>query len=118
MFNLNEFIANRINNLHLVLCMYSGIGWMSQYHSKILVFLLPGMMFNWLLDDNRCWMTRLEYYFYKKENNEIGFINKILRKNNIVLNDKIIDKYISIITYLLFILSYYNSNKENICFLE
>ena len=61
--NTNNFIADRISNIHLALCFYSSVGWLSGYHSRILVFLLPTMMFNWLMDDDNCWMTRLEYYF-------------------------------------------------------
>ncbi len=108
--NMSNFIADRINNLHLLLCFYSCVGWISSYHSKILVFLLPSMMFNWLMDDDNCWMTRLEDRFrinnYEKK---IGFINKKMKDNGFELMDIYVNKLVNIVTYLLFLLSYINS---------
>ena len=116
--NTNNFIADRINNLHSVLCIYSSVGWLSGYHSRILVFLLPTMMFNWLMDDNKCCMTRLENYFrMNKEKVKGGFIENKL-KNYIDIKDIDIDKCISIYTYILFILSYNNSFSNNLCSIE
>ena len=72
--NTRNYIADRINNLHLALCCYSSIGWLSEYHSKILVFLLPSMMFNWLIDNNECWITRLENYFrIQSDNRDLNY---------------------------------------------
>ena len=116
-----DFIADRINNIHSALCVYSCIGWLSEYHSRILVFLLPSMLFNWLIDDNKCWMTRLENYFRINNDNEsIGFIENKLKEYNIQLKDIDIDidKCINIVTYILFILSYKNAFNDNICLLE
>ena len=115
----NNFIADRINNIHLALCAYSCIGWLSEYHSRILVFLLPSMLFNWLMDDNQCWMTRLENYFRINNDNEsMGFIENKLKAYNIQLKDIDIDKCINIVTYILFILSYKNAFNDNVCLLE
>tara|TARA_A100001015_G_C14591482_1_gene556849 strand:+ start:71 stop:451 length:381 start_codon:yes stop_codon:yes gene_type:complete len=112
--NTNNFISDRINNLHLALCIYSSIFWLSEYHSKILVFLLPSMMFNWLMDDNKCWMTRLERYFrINKGKDGEGFIENELKSYNIDIKDINIDKCINIYTYVLFILSYNNAFNNN-----
>lgn len=109
-----NYIADRINNLHLALCCYSSVGWLSQYHSKILVFLLPSMMFNWLMDDNKCWMTRLEDYFrVNKEKVGEGFIENKLKSYNVDLKDIDIDKFINVSTYVLFFLSYENAFRDN-----
>lgn len=115
-----NYIADRINNLHLALCCYSSVGWLSQYHSRILVFLLPSMMFNWLMDNNKCCVTRLEDYFrVNKEKNGEGFIKNKLKSNNVDLKGIDIDKYISGITYVLFLLSYNNAFGENtICLIK
>ena len=108
--NTKNYIADRINNLHLALCCYSSIGWLSEYHSKILVFLLPSMMFNWLIDDNQCWMTRLEDYFrVNKGVVKEGFIENKLKTYNLDIKDINIDKCISGFTYVLFLLSYNNA---------
>ena len=121
--NLSEYrrnyIADRINNLHLALCCYSSVGWLSEYHSRILVFLLPSMLFNWLMDDNQCWITRLENYFrINKDDKSIGFIENKLKEYNIELKDVNIDKCINIVTYILFILSYNSAFNDNVCLLE
>ena len=115
-----NYIADRINNLHLALCCYSSVGWLSQYHSRILVFLLPSMMFNWLMDDNKCCVTRLEDYFrVNKEKNGEGFIENKLKSNNVDLKGIDIDKCISGITYVLFLLSYNNAFGDNtLCLIE
>lgn len=112
--NTRNYIADRINNLHLAVCCYSCVGWLSQYHSKILVFLLPSMMFNWLMDDNKCWMTKLEDYFrVNKEKVDKGFIKNKLKSYNINLEEIDIDKYINVCNYILFILSYNNAFEDN-----
>lgn len=117
--NTNNFIADRINNIHLALCAYSCIGWLSVYHSGILVFLLPTMQFNWLMDDNKCCMTRLENYFRRsKGDKSIGFIENKLKEYNIEVKDVNIDKCINIVTYILFILSYKNAFRDYVCLLE
>jgi hypothetical protein len=117
--NTNNFIADRINNLHSVLCIYSSVGWLSEYHSRILVFLLTTMIFNWCLDDGKCWMTRLENYFrINKEKDREGFIETKLKSYNIDIKDINIDKCISIYTYILFILSYNNAFSNNLCLIE
>ena len=108
--NARNYIADRINNLHLALCFYSSIGWLSQYHSKLLVVLLPSMMFNWLIDDNKCWMTRLEDYFRaNKEKDGEGFIENKIKSYNIDLKYIDVSKCISGATYTLFLLSYNNA---------
>ena len=116
--NTRNYIADRINNLHLALCCYSSVGWLSQYHSRILVILLPCMMFNWLMDDNQCWMTRLEDYF-RVNKIDGGFIENKLKSYDIDLKDIDIDKCICVYTYILFLLSYDNAFGENtICLIE
>ena len=71
------------------------------------------------MDDNKCWMTRLENYFRINQGDEsIGFIENKLNKYNIELKDIDIDKCINIVTYILFILSYKNAFNDNICLLE
>ena len=115
--NTNNFIADTISNIHLALCFYSSVGWLSGYHSRILVFLLPTMMFNWLMDDDNCWMTRLENFFRTNDSNkQIGFINKKMKENGVELIDSDINKLVNIVTYLLFLLSYQNSY-SNLCYI-
>ena len=118
--NTMNYIADKINNLHLALCFYSSVGWLSEYHSKILVFLLPSMMFNWLIDDNECWMTRLENSFRINDKEKVreGFIENKLKSYDIDIKDIDVGKSISIITYILFILSYNNAFGNSICLLE
>ena len=104
--NMSNFIADRINNLHLLLCFYSCIGWMSSYHSQILVLLLPSMMFNWLMDDDNCWMTRLENKFRVDKTKKIGFVNTKIKEYGYELTDTDVNKLVNVWTYILFLLSY------------
>ena len=83
------------------------------------------MMFNWLIDDNQCWMTRLEkYYRVNKEKVGEGFIENKIKSYNLdtvwsaIIGPPLnIDKCISGFTYVLFLLSYNNAFKDNLCLL-
>jgi hypothetical protein len=104
---MSNYIADRINNLHLLLCFYSSVGWMSTYHSQILVFLLPSMMFNWLIDDENCWMTRLENKFrVNNSDKNVGFIHTKIDEYGFELTDTDVKKLVNVCTYIFFLLSY------------
>ena len=110
--------SNIINKIHLSLCIYLFVGWMlPPIHSKILIGFIPSVYVNWLLDDNRCILTRLEHYYlneeYKKDiskNTEKeeydGFVSNIMKKFNIDLKEEDIDKLLIFITFHSFIQSY------------
>lgn len=118
----SNFIATRINEFHSLLCLYTCFGWISLYHSKVLVVFIPSIFFNWLVDNNRCCVTRLENYFKivdKLEDKSEGFFKRKLNTYSIKLSDKVIDRIITSITYFSFIISYYNSSMTStICLLN
>ena len=116
----NNFIADRINNINSLICMYIIFGWLSKYHSHILVFLIPSIYIYWLLYDNKCLLTTLENHFRiadkdKDKDKDKGFIETKLENLNINISNTKLDKLIIFISYFSFILSYYNS--DNICHL-
>ena len=107
-----------INKIHLSLCIYLFVGWtLPPIHSKILLGFIPSIYVNWLLDDNRCILTRLEHYYLNQEKHKKGiskniekeydgFISNIMKKFNINLKEEDIDKLLIFITFHSFIQSY------------
>ena len=72
------------------------------------------------MDDNKCCVTRLEDHFrVNKEKKAEGFIENKLKSNNVDLKGIDIDKCISGITYVLFLLCYNNAFGGNtLCLIE
>ena len=106
----SNLIADRINNFHSLLTLYVLFGWISTYHSKILTLFIPTLFMNWLLDDNECCINHIENYFRIKDKGEkekIGFIESKLRLINIELSEQNLNKFIYIISYISFLISYY-----------
>ena len=77
-----------------------GIGWVipGTINSMVLVGLIPCMYVNWLLDENRCILTRLEHMCLVKDGFKIdynkGFISTKLNSFDIQLSDKDIEKWL------------------------
>ena len=83
---------------------------MSSYSLLFLGF-IPFVYLNWLLDDKKCLLTKLEHYFLEKGSTNIhyeGFVSKKLKSLNIHLDEQIIDQLLSIILFHSFIQSYKN----------
>ena len=88
-----------INYGHSLFSIYLMFGWsISEIHCKSLMLLIPMGYLNYLLDDNKCFLTRLEQYYKKQYNiiDEKDFISSKLEKINININKKILDKIIYI----------------------
>ena len=104
-----------INYGHSLFSIYLMFGWsISEIHCKSLMLLIPIGYLNYLLDDNKCFLTRLEQYYkkqyYKKQYNIIDdkdFISSKLEKINIYINKKILDKIIYISLFNSYLISYY-----------
>ena len=119
-----------INGIHMGLCLYVSGGWMlPTINSKILVGFIPCIYVNWMVDNNKCILTKLEKYYHDKEtithkkndnptkddnpnkddNPYIeGFISSYLKTININLSDNDIHKFLVFITFHSFIQSYKN----------
>jgi len=99
-----------INYGHSLFSIYLMFGWsISQIHCKSLMLLIPIGYLNYLLDDNKCLLTRLEQYYKKQYNiiDEKDFISSKLEKINININKKILDKIIYISLFNSYLISYY-----------
>ena len=109
----SNFIADRINNFHSLLTLYVLFGWISTYHSKILTLFIPSLFMNWLIDDNECCINHIERYFRIEDKEEkgkkVGFIESKLRLINIELSEQNLNKFIYIISYISFLISYYRT---------
>jgi len=110
----SNFIADRINNFHSLLTLYVLFGWIFTYHSKILTLFIPTLFINWLLDDNECCINHIERYFRMEDKGykglkKVGFIESKLKYINIELSDENLNKFIYIISYISFLISYYRT---------
>ena len=99
-----------INYGHSLFSIYLLFGWsISEFHCKSLMLLIPMGYLNYLLDDNKCILTKLEQY-YKRQNNiidEKNFIETKLENMNIKLNKNILSKIINICLFNSYLISYY-----------
>jgi hypothetical protein len=116
-----------INTFHTGLSIYLGMGWMLPIlHSKILVGMIPCVFVNWLVDDHKCMITRLEYYCTQREaehtrsrsssksdtNDETlaseydGFVSTKLRAYGIHMESKDINNILVVIMFHSFCQSY------------
>ena len=111
---MNQYISKSIHNFHTFLSVYLLCGWMipSKENQQFLTFFVPSIYVNWLIDDHRCLLTRLEHHFQddkKLEDKKEGFIQEKLKKYNIDISEKKIDIILTFITYHTFLQSYYRS---------
>ena len=91
-------------------------GWLLPIiNSKLLVLLIPAVYANWLVDDNKCLLTRAEHYYLDKESTKgeraieyKGFINGICMKYNIYIKDDDMHKLLVGLSFHSFIQSYKN----------
>lgn len=128
-------LSEIVNKFHLFLSGYIFVGWMfSDIHSKILLGLIPSVYGNWLVNDNRCLLTVLEHKLIEvegpmeenskkddskkdddsKKNDDSeeevyeGFFLKMLKSNNIDINNDDLNKILTVISYHSFLQSYRN----------
>ena len=111
-----------INKVHGSIIIYLLTGWIFESQRKYLVFFLPTIQFQFLVNKNLCILTQLERKYlikekkedYKKENNtdkeEIeydSFTDKKLKEYNIHISPEIIEYLINGLVYGSFMISYY-----------
>ena len=111
-------IYNAINVFHSLLSVYLAFGWMLPLlNNKILIGFVPCVYVNWLVDDHRCILTRLEHHYMelegKKEDRqidipEVGFVQSKLKSYNIQLTRESVNNILVGIMFHTFLQSYYN----------
>ena len=97
-----------ISNIHNILIIYFLFGWILESQRKYLVFLLPSMQYQFLVNNNECFMTQLENKYLKEEGSKekISFVSDKLKKMNIDLSDRIREYIIYSSVYISFVISY------------
>ena len=111
-------LSHAVNIFHTGLSVYLAFGWMLPLiNNKILIGFVPCVYFNWLVDDNRCILTRIEHHYIeieaKKEERKIhipneGFVQSKLKACNILLTRDSVNKLLIGVMFHTFLQSYYN----------
>ena len=113
-----------INKLHGSIIIYLLTGWVFESQRKYLVFFLPTIQFQFLVNKNLCILTQLERKYllqekkkdYKKEEKDNNkeeeieydsFTDKKLKEYNIHISPEIREYLINGLVYGSFIISYY-----------
>ena len=56
-----------VNHIHSFTTIYLLFGWILQSQRIILVFMLPTVQFQWLVNDNKCFLTQIEHQLLNDE---------------------------------------------------
>ena len=96
-----------INRFHSIFVSYLLFGWIFVSQRQVLVFLIPTVQFQFLVNDNMCILTQLENRYLKKEEKKDSFIGVKMKEYKIELSDKNRVIVINSLIYLSFSLSYW-----------
>jgi len=100
-----------IDNFHSFLIIYLLFGWLIESQRDILVFALPTLQYQFLVNDNQCVLTQLEKRLLKDEKEEDkeydSFVGKKLKEYNIHITDKYRELIIHSFVYGSFLISYF-----------
>ena len=100
-----------VSKIHSSLIVYMLIGWLIESQRKYLVFLLPTVQFQFLVNNDECVITQLENRLLKNEKREDevkeSFVNSQLKYFNIHLEPHVCKKMVHGCVYGSFLLSYF-----------
>ena len=100
-----------VSKIHSSLIVYMLIGWLIESQRKYLVFLLPTVQFQFLVNNDECVITQLENRLLKDEKREDevkeSFVNSQLKYLNIHLEPHVRKNMIYGCVYGSFLLSYF-----------
>ena len=97
-----------INNFHTILIIYFLFGWVLESQRKYLVFMLPSMQYQFLVNNNECFLTQLENKYLKDEGGKekVSFIGDQFKKLNIEFSERIREYIVHSSVYVSFVISY------------
>lgn len=99
-----------VNHCHSFLIIYLLFGWLIESQRDILVFVLPTIQYQFLVNNNQCILTQLEKRLLtdeKKDEIEYdSFVGKKLKEYNIPITDKQRELMIHSFVYGSFLISY------------
>ena len=96
-----------INRFHSIFSLYLLFGWIFESQRKVLVFIIPTLQFQFLVNNNMCILTQLENRYLKEEKKEDSFVGKKLAEYHIELSDRNREIMINSLVYLSFCISYW-----------
>jgi len=96
-----------INRFHSIFASYLLLGWIFESQRKVLVFIIPTLQFQFLVNNNMCILTQLENRYLKEEKKEDSFVGKKLAEYHIELSDRNREIMINSLVYLSFCISYW-----------
>ena len=96
-----------INRFHSVFVSYLLFGWIFESQRKVLVFIIPTLQFQFLVNNNMCILTQLENRYLKDEKKVDSFIGKKLKEYQIEMSDRKREIMINSLIYLSFCISYW-----------
>jgi len=106
-----------INYLHQIIIFYILFGWISESQRKYLLFFLPSIQFQFLINDNMCILTQLENRLLQNEPDKEktdeslsdSFVDKKLKSMNIFIEEKVREKLIHCSVFTSFCITYFLS---------
>lgn len=107
-----------INHFHQFIILYLLFGWTVESQRDYLIFFLPSIQYQFLINNNMCILTQLENkileYESKKDESKTkeisdSFINKTLKKYNINIDPSSREKIIHTSVYVSFCMNYFLS---------
>ena len=96
-----------INKFHSIFSSYLLFGWLIESQRKILVFIIPTIQFQFLVNNNMCILTQLENRYLKDEKKGDSFIGKKLKEYQIEMSDRKMEIMSNSLIYLSFFISYW-----------
>lgn len=100
-----------ISKIHTMSIFYLIFGWIFQSQRIVLVFLIPTIQFQWLINNNQCVLTQIEQNLLRKETNKNiihdSFIGKMFKKYNLDITERNRELLINNILYSSFMISYF-----------
>ena len=113
-----------VHNLHVASIIYMLFGWILPSQRIILVFMIPSVQFQWLVNDNQCFLTQIEKQLLKDENKDEkkkddskkndndeeivheSFVGSKLKTFNIDLSERVRETVMNCCVYSSFLVSY------------
>lgn len=95
-----------INYVHQIIIFYLLFGWISESQRKYLLFILPSIQFQFLVNDNMCILTQLENRLKTDEPPNDSFVDKKLKSMNIFIEENLREKIIHCSVFSSFCITY------------
>ena len=98
-----------IDKLHSLIIIYLLFGWVIESQRSNLVLLLPTFQFQFLMNNNECFLTDLENQYLSEEKSDKqieSFVDEKLKKININIRPFIMEYIIHGSVYMSFLMNY------------